>query len=96
METNLEEKLQLNACDRGNRDEALGRVLEIWLNDERDPEELDKALDVLTLAHTKANFDFCSQSFYFRLPWERSLGRLNQKASEDQTMKRVDESDIHA
>jgi hypothetical protein len=66
METDLEE-------NRRNRDEALGRVVEIWLNDERDPEELDKALDVLTLAHTKANFDFCSQSFYFRLPWERFL-----------------------
>jgi hypothetical protein len=94
MEMDFEKELQLNAYERRKRDEALGRVVEIWLNDERDPEKLDKALDNLTLAHTKADFDFHSQWFYFRLPWDRIFKSPNQRANEDQTMNRVNERDI--
>lgn len=40
------------------RDRALERVLNIWLRDDvKDPEELNKALDVLTIAHTKSTFE---------------------------------------
>jgi hypothetical protein len=40
------------------RDRALGRVVGIWLRDVgEDPDELNKALDVLTLAHTTATFE---------------------------------------
>jgi hypothetical protein len=46
------------------RDEALERVVEIFLrgHDEED-EELTKALDVLAVAHIKATFEQSSSSF---------------------------------
>ncbi|RZN32308.1 hypothetical protein CWO90_13970 [Bradyrhizobium sp. Leo121] len=44
------------------RDRALERVVDIWLRDEEDPEELNKALDVLTVTHTMATFEFVSDS----------------------------------
>jgi hypothetical protein len=80
LETTIDEKLELDAFERRERDQALERVVDIWLNDERDPEKLDKALDVLTFAHTKATFDFHSQGFYFRLPWHRILKSPNPKS----------------
>jgi hypothetical protein len=45
------------------RDRALERVVAIWEKSEeldRDGEELNRALDVLTLAHTTATFEFVS------------------------------------
>jgi hypothetical protein len=43
------------------RDTALERVVAIWEKSDvskEDPDELDRALDVLTLAHTAATFEF--------------------------------------
>lgn len=45
------------------RDEALERVVDIWLTDNAEPEELDRALDVLTVAHATATFEHASGSF---------------------------------
>jgi hypothetical protein len=45
------------------RDAALERVVDMWLDDHHDPEELHKAIDVLTVAHMKAALDFLSGSF---------------------------------
>lgn len=45
------------------RDEALDRVVEIWMDEEIDPEELNKALDVLAVAHATATFEHASGSF---------------------------------
>jgi hypothetical protein len=42
------------------RDKALERVVDIWLKDEGDdPEELNKALDVLTVAHITRHIRVC-------------------------------------
>jgi hypothetical protein len=40
------------------RDRALERVVAIYENGEAEDEELNTALDVLTLAHTAATFQF--------------------------------------
>lgn len=49
-------------CDKRNK--ALARVMYIMLRDEgKASEELNKALDVLTIVHTKATFEFASNSF---------------------------------
>jgi hypothetical protein len=46
------------------RDEALERVVEIFLKGyDEEEEELNKALDVLTVAHIKATFEQFSSSF---------------------------------
>ena len=46
------------------RDRALERVMDLWLrNEPNGPDELNKAIDVLTIAHTKATFDWASRSF---------------------------------
>ena len=46
------------------RHRALERVVDVWLKDEcEDSEELNKALDVLTVAHLTATFEFASSSF---------------------------------
>jgi hypothetical protein len=46
------------------RDEALERVVEIFLkDDDEQEEELIRALDVLTVAHVKATFEQFSSSF---------------------------------
>jgi hypothetical protein len=46
------------------RDTALERVVAIYLRDDvKDPDELNKALDVLTIAHTMSTFEFASNSF---------------------------------
>jgi predicted RecB family endonuclease len=46
------------------RDEALERVVEIFLKGyDEEEEELIKALDVLTVAHTKATFEQFGSSF---------------------------------
>lgn len=46
------------------RDAALERVLLAWMKDtpDQDPEELNRALDALTLAHAAATFEFVSGS----------------------------------
>jgi hypothetical protein len=41
---------------------AIEHVVAIWLRNGHD-DELEKALDVLTVAHTKATFEFASGSF---------------------------------
>jgi hypothetical protein len=61
-ETKKEEDLLDNLWRK--RDEALERVIEIWLDEEKDTdEELNKALDVLTVAHATATFEHASGSF---------------------------------
>jgi hypothetical protein len=45
------------------RDEALERVVEIYSKGYDEEEELNKALDVLTVAHIKATFEQFSTSF---------------------------------
>jgi hypothetical protein len=47
------------------RDKALERVVDIWLHQvgAGDGDELMKALDVLTVAHTTATFEYASGSF---------------------------------
>jgi hypothetical protein len=46
------------------RNEALERVVNLWLNSEgKESEELNKALDVLAVAHATATFEFASGSF---------------------------------
>jgi hypothetical protein len=46
------------------RDKALERVVEIYLKGEdADEDELNKALDVLTVAHSSATFEFVAASF---------------------------------
>jgi len=48
------------------RDRALERVVDIWLRSDdsnADPDELNKALDVLTVAHATATFEFIDGSF---------------------------------
>jgi hypothetical protein len=46
------------------RDKALERVVEIFLKaEDADEDELNKALDVLTVAHTTATFEFVDASF---------------------------------
>jgi hypothetical protein len=46
------------------RDRALERVVKAYLKGEdADEDELDKALDVLTVAHAAAAFEFMSCSF---------------------------------
>jgi hypothetical protein len=48
------------------RDRALRRVVALCTKSEDhddDPDELNKALDVLTVAHATATFDFASGSF---------------------------------
>jgi hypothetical protein len=45
------------------RDRALERVVALWDKSgapDEDPEELNRALDVLTLAHVAVTFDFVS------------------------------------
>jgi hypothetical protein len=63
METMTEKDL-LDSLWR-KRDKALERVVKIWLDDEeKDPEDLNKALDVLAVAHiTAAAFEHASDSF---------------------------------
>jgi hypothetical protein len=48
------------------RDEALERVVELFLKDdyeEEDEDELNKAIDVLAVAHIRATFEQFSSSF---------------------------------
>ena len=45
------------------RDEALDRVIDLWLNDDLDDEALNRALDVLTVAHATASFEQADGSF---------------------------------
>jgi hypothetical protein len=46
------------------RDAALERVVEIFMKGEdADEDELNKALDVLTVAHVTATFEFAGGSF---------------------------------
>jgi predicted RecB family endonuclease len=46
------------------RDSALARVVAVWMRDRgEESEELNKALDVLTVAHATATFEFASSSF---------------------------------
>jgi hypothetical protein len=46
------------------RDEALERVISIWEKMEpTNAGELEKALDVLTIAHITATFEYCSDEF---------------------------------
>jgi hypothetical protein len=46
------------------RDKALERVVEIFLKaEDADEDELNKALDVLTVAHTTATFESVDASF---------------------------------
>ena len=45
------------------RDEALERVVEIFLRGHDEEEEMTKALDVLAVAHIKATFEQSSSSF---------------------------------
>jgi hypothetical protein len=59
------------------RDRALGRVVGIWLrNVGEDPDELNKALDVLTVAHATATFEFASGSFASRELRSQQLGMM--------------------
>ena len=47
------------------RDAALDRVLAAWIKKDapdQDPDELNRALDALTLAHAAATFEFVSGS----------------------------------
>jgi hypothetical protein len=62
----LETKKEVSLDDLSlKRDEALERVVEIFLkgDDEEEEDELNKALDVLTVAHIKATFEQFSSSF---------------------------------
>lgn len=57
-----------NLIDRlyDQRDRALEHVVDVWLDaqeDKGDPDRLNKALDVLTVAHSKATFEYASNSF---------------------------------
>jgi hypothetical protein len=53
----------LNSLYR-KRDKALERVVEIYMKGEdADEDELNKALDVLTVAHARATFEFVDGSF---------------------------------
>ena len=61
MKTEIEEDL-LDSLWR-KRDEALERVVDIWVTENQDPEELNRVLDVLTVAHTTAAFEHASGSF---------------------------------
>jgi hypothetical protein len=48
------------------RDKALERVVSIWVKSEpskEDPDELNRALDVLAVAHAMVTFEFASGSF---------------------------------
>jgi hypothetical protein len=63
METPMEKKEDFLDNLLLKRDEALERVVDIWLTEERDPEELNKVLDVLAVAHATATFEFASGSF---------------------------------
>jgi predicted RecB family endonuclease len=46
------------------RDRALARVVAVWMRDRgEESEQLNKALDVLTIAHAKVTFEFASGSF---------------------------------
>jgi hypothetical protein len=42
------------------RDKALARVVEIWGRDEKDKDELNRALDAFAVAHTAAAFEWGS------------------------------------
>ena len=68
MKSPKKKKHERDSLDRlyDQRDKALERVVDIFLrNDDSnaDPDELNRALDVLTLAHARATFDFASGSF---------------------------------
>jgi predicted RecB family endonuclease len=46
------------------RDRALARVVAVWMRDRgEESEQLNKALDVLTVAHATVAFEFASGSF---------------------------------
>jgi hypothetical protein len=62
MRKSKTKKNTLLDCLYLDRDKALDRVVRICLTD-RDPDELNKALDVLTVAHARATFEFASGSF---------------------------------
>jgi hypothetical protein len=59
------EKVSLDAlCLK--RDKALERVVKLYLKDdydEQEEDEMEKALDILTVAHIKATFEQFSSSF---------------------------------
>ena len=68
VKSTKKKKVKRVSLDRlhDKRDRALERVITIWLKSggpEEDPDELNKALDVLTVAHVTASFEFASGSF---------------------------------
>jgi hypothetical protein len=64
METKVEEHEDTLDALCQKRADALERVVEIYLKGhEEEEDELNKALDVLTVAHIKATFEQFSSSF---------------------------------
>ena len=78
METPKKKRANRNSLDSlyRKRDRALERVVEVWLRDEADSEELNKALDVLAVAHATA-----TSSSPVALSRRESCGRSGQVAA---------------